>query len=152
MKRSEQMKEINRTLSWREYFVGVANLSAKRSKDPHTQVGAVIVDKDNRIISTGYNGLPRTMNDTSFDWKDREWKHKFVIHAEMNAILNAHGKDLRGATLYCTMIPCQNCAKLIAQSGITKVYYTNFREEFHETILLMECMGLDFQRIYCEED
>jgi len=112
-------------ISWDEYFMGVAMLAARRSKDPSTQVGACIVSQDNIIISTGYNGMPKGCSDDEFPW-DREGaqtKYPFVVHAELNAILNANGRDLRGSKLYVALFPCNECAKAIIQSGIRQIYY-----------------------------
>ena len=114
-------------ISWDEYFMGVALLAAQRSKDPSTQVGACIVDANNRILSTGYNGFPKGCSDDEFPWNRDdtlgETKYPFVVHAELNAILNASGKSLAGATLYVALFPCNECAKAIIQSGITEVVY-----------------------------
>ncbi|MBR3201746.1 MAG: dCMP deaminase family protein [Mogibacterium sp.] len=112
-------------ISWDEYFMGVAILAAKRSKDPNTQVGACIVDKNNVILTTGYNGFPKGCSDDEFPW-DREGeitKYPFVVHAELNAILNASGKDLSGSRIYVALFPCNECAKAIIQSGIKEVIY-----------------------------
>ena len=112
-------------ISWEEYFMGVALLAAQRSKDPNTQVGACIVSEDNIILSTGYNGFPCGCGDDSFPW-DRtgeDTKYPYVVHAELNAILNANGKSLRGARLYVALCPCNECAKAISQSGIREVIY-----------------------------
>ncbi len=112
-------------LSWSEYFMGVALLAAKRSKDPSTQVGACIVDRKNIILSTGYNGFPYGCSDDVFSW-DREGedtKYNYVVHAELNAILNAGGRDLKGARLFVDLFPCNECAKAIIQSGISEVVY-----------------------------
>jgi len=127
------MKEINKYrkdyLTWDEYFMGIAKLSSMRSKDPSTQVGACIVSDDNRILSIGYNGAPNGFEDKYFPW-DREGenlntKYPFVCHAEMNAILNFRGskKDLENAKIYVDLFPCNECAKLIIQSGIKEVIY-----------------------------
>ena len=112
-------------ISWDEYFMGIALLAAKRSKDPSTQVGACIVDKANVILATGYNGFPKGCSDDEFPW-DREGeitKYPYVVHAELNAILNAQGKDLRNARIYVALFPCNECAKAIIQSGISEVVY-----------------------------
>lgn len=116
-------------LSWEEYFMGIAKLSAMRSKDPSTQVGACIVSDDNRILSIGYNGCPNGFPDNEFPW-DREGeplntKYLYVCHAEMNAILNYRGnrKELENATVYVDLFPCNECAKLIIQAGIKEVIY-----------------------------
>ncbi|MBQ8057573.1 MAG: dCMP deaminase family protein [Ruminococcus sp.] len=115
----------NDYISWDEYFMGVALLAAKRSKDPNTQVGACIVDENNIIISTGYNGFPYGCSDDTFPWErdGDDTKYKYVVHAELNAILNANGKSLKGATLYVDLFPCNECAKAIIQSGIKEVVY-----------------------------
>ena len=123
------MKKRNNYLTWDEYFMSIAKLSSMRSKDPNTQVGACIVAADNRILSIGYNGAPNGYSDDNFPW-DREGtpletKYLFVCHAEMNAILNYRGsrKDLEGAKIYVDLFPCNECAKLIIQSGIKEVLY-----------------------------
>ena len=114
-------------ISWDEYFMGVALLAAERSKDPSTQVGACIVDESKRILSTGYNGFPQGCSDDEFPWnRDEalgETKYQYVVHAELNAILNASGKSLAGSTLYVGLFPCNECAKAIIQSGIKEVIY-----------------------------
>ena len=112
-------------LSWDEYFMGVAMLAAGRSKDPNTQVGACIVSPENIIISTGYNGMPKGCSDDTFPWArtGEETKYPFVVHAELNAILNANGRDLRGSRLYVALFPCNECAKAIIQSGVREVLY-----------------------------
>lgn len=114
-------------ISWDEYFMGVALLSAKRSKDPSTQVGACVVNKDNRIIGIGYNGFPTGCRDEDFPWGKTDedklnTKYPYVVHAEPNAILNCTS-SLKDSTLYVTLFPCNECAKLIIQSGIRKVIY-----------------------------
>ena len=114
-------------INWDEYFMGVALLAAMRSKDPSTQVGACIVDGDNRILSTGYNGFPYGCSDDEFPWartgERNDTKYPFVVHAELNAILNARGKNLSGAKIYVDLFPCNECAKAIIQSGIKEVIY-----------------------------
>lgn len=116
-------------LSWDEYFMSVAMLSAMRSKDPNTQVGACIVSKDNRILSCGYNGAPNGFDDDSFPWKREgnplNTKYMYVCHAELNAILNYRGigSNLEGAKIYVDLFPCNECAKAIIQSGIKTVIY-----------------------------
>ena len=114
-------------ISWDEYFMGVAMLAARRSKDPSTQVGACIVDEDNRILSTGYNGFPQGCSDDEYPWAregdTNDTKYPFVVHAELNAILNNRGKNLVGARIYVALFPCNECAKAIIQSGIREVIY-----------------------------
>ena len=116
-------------ITWDQYFMGIALLSAERSKDNNTQVGACIVDKNNKILSVGYNGMPTGCNDDEMPW-DREGeflntKYAFVCHAELNAILNYNGGSLDGATLYVTLFPCNECAKAIIQKGIKEVVYVS---------------------------
>ena len=117
-------------ISWDEYFMGLAILSSFRSKDPSRKVGACIVDpKTNTVLSLGYNGFPRGCSDSDFPWgKDakleKDTKYPYVVHAELNAILNAH-KDLRGSHLYTTLEPCKECVKAIIQAGIVKIIYLN---------------------------
>ena len=122
-------------ISWDEYFMGVALLAAGRSKDPSTQVGACIVDEENRILSTGYNGCPQGCSDDDFPWnRDEakgETKYPFVVHAELNAILNASGKKLAGSRVYVALFPCNECAKAIIQSGIREVIYLS--DKYHDT-------------------
>lgn len=113
-------------ISWDEYFMGIALLSAQRSKDSNTQVGACIVDENKRIVSLGYNGMPTGCDDDSMPW-DREGdalntKYMYVCHAELNAILNSK-MSVRGTTLYVTLFPCNECAKAIIQSGIKEIVY-----------------------------
>ena len=114
-------------LSWDEYFMGIAVLSAKRSKDPSTQVGACIVNKDNRIISVGYNGMPRCCSDDEFPWDKNDnpldSKYLYVCHAELNAILNCDRGNVRDCICYTTLFPCNECAKAIIQSGMSEVVY-----------------------------
>ena len=113
-------------ISWDTYFMGVALLSAKRSKDPRTQVGALIANDEHKILSIGYNGFPRGISDDDFSWeKEGDYlntKYPYVVHAEVNAILNSN-VSLKGSTLYVTLFPCNECAKVILQSGIKEVVY-----------------------------
>ena len=122
-------KQRSNNISWDEFFMGIAKLAAMRSKDPNTQVGACIVGSDNRILSIGYNGTPNGIEDDNFPW-DREGdplqtKYLYVCHGEMNAILNYRGsrKELENAKIYVDLFPCNECAKLIIQSGIKEVIY-----------------------------
>ena len=116
-------------ISWDEYFMAIAKLSSMRSKDPSTQVGACIVGHDNRILSIGYNGAPNGFDDKNFPWAREgsmmDTKYAYVCHGEMNAILNYRGsrKDLEGAKLYVDLFQCNECAKLIIQSGIKEIIY-----------------------------
>lgn len=117
-------------LSWDETFMLSAVVTSARSKDPSSQVGACIVGADNRILSLGYNGSPNSWDDNEFPWQRENenynyTKYPYVIHAEMNALLNYKGdnKDLNGATVYVTLFPCSNCAKFLAQAGVKKIVY-----------------------------
>ena len=123
-------KKRENVLDWDSTFMGIAKLIAMRNKDPNTQVGAVIVGKDKRILSLGYNGLPAGMSDDEDVWnRDGEdelrLKYTYVCHAEENAILNYRGDftALSNSTIYVSLFPCNNCAKMIAQSGIKEVVY-----------------------------
>ena len=113
-------------ISWDEYFMGLAHLSALRSKDPNTQVGCCIVDNDNKVVSIGYNGMPRGCKDEDMPWARegdfKKTKYAYVVHAELNAILNSP-RSLKGCTLYVYLFPCNECAKAIIQAGIKKVIY-----------------------------
>lgn len=115
-------------ISWDEYFMGVASLSALRSKDPNTQVGACIVSPNNKILSMGYNGLPVGCSDDEFPWNREsedpyDNKYFYTTHSELNAILNYRGGSLEGAKIYVTLFPCNECAKAIIQCGIKAVIY-----------------------------
>ncbi len=117
-------------ISWDEYFMGVAMLSAMRSKDPNTQVGACIVSPDNKILSMGYNGFPIGCSDDEFPWAREsedpyDNKYFYSAHSELNAILNYRGGSLDGAKLYVTLFPCNECAKAIIQSGIKSLIYAD---------------------------
>lgn len=113
-------------INWDQYFMGLAHLSALRSKDPNTQVGACIVDEDNKVVSIGYNGMPRGCKDENMPW-EREGdflhtKYAYVVHAELNAILNSP-RSVKNCTLYVSLFPCNECAKAIIQAGIKKIIY-----------------------------
>lgn len=145
-------------ISWDEYFMGVALLAANRSKDPNTQVGACIVDEDNVIISTGYNGFPLGCSDDEFPW-NREGeitKYPFVVHAELNAILNANGKSMRGSKIYVALFPCNECAKAIIQAGIKEVVYLS--DKYADTDgtkaskMMLNAAGIKLTRLETERD
>ena len=114
-------------INWDEYFMGMALLSANRSKDPNTKVGACIVDPDHKVVSNGYNGMPAGIDETKISWNKGEGldsKYLYVCHAEFNAILNTRdGAALKGCTLYVTLFPCNECTKAIIQTGIKEVVY-----------------------------
>ncbi len=123
-------------ISWDEYFMGVAKLSALRSKDPNTQVGACIVSEDNKILSMGYNGLPIGCSDDEFPWAREgaplENKYMFTAHSELNAILNYRGGSLDNAKMYVTLFPCNECAKAIIQAGIKTIVYDS--DKYADTV------------------
>lgn len=128
-------------MSWDVYFMAIAKLSAMRSKDSSTQVGACIVGSDNRILSIGYNGAPNGWEDDNFPWaregEPLEIKYPYVVHAERNAILNYRGsrKDMEGAKIYVDLFPCNECAKEIIQSGIKEVIYLSDKYAETEAII-----------------
>lgn len=155
------MEKINKQrkeyLNWDQYFMGVAKLSALRSKDPSTQVGACIVGDDNRILSIGYNGTPNGFDDENFPW-DREGmpldtKYLYVCHAEMNAIINYRGsrKELENAKIYVDLFPCNECAKIIIQSGIKEVIYLSdkyaTKDSFIASKRLFDNCGVKYRQI-----
>lgn len=121
-------------ISWDQYFMGVALLSSKRSKDPNTQVGACIINTDKRIIGIGYNGFPSALSDDEFPWEKEgnfsNTKYPYVVHAEMNAILNAT-QGLKNASIYVTLFPCHECAKMLIQSGIKEIVY--YGQKYEQT-------------------
>lgn len=133
------MAKRDNYISWDEYFMGVAILASQRSKDPSTQVGACIVNDDNKIMSVGYNGFPRGCSDDEFPWDrsaecESETKYPYVCHAELNAILNAGGNSLKGCRIYVVLFPCNECAKAIIQSGIKEVIYIS--DKYKDTELV----------------
>ena len=140
-------------INWDEYFMGIAMLAARRSKDPNTQVGACIVTQDNIIISTGYNGMPKGCSDDEFPWgrEGAETKYPYVVHAELNAILNANGRDLRGSRLYVALFPCNECAKAIIQSGVKEVLYLSDKYADSPSTLaskrMLTAAGVNFRQL-----
>ena len=140
-------------ISWDEYFMGIALLAAMRSKDPNTQVGACIVSPENVILSTGYNGLPNGCSDDEFPWEREgaQTKYPYVVHAELNAILNAGGRLLRGARLYVALFPCNECAKAIIQSGIREILYLSDKYDGTEinraAKRMLDSAGIRYRRL-----
>lgn len=142
-------------ISWDEYFMGVALLSAKRSKDPGTQVGACIVNEKNKIVGAGYNGLPAGCDDDEFPWDKRgeflQTKYPYVCHAELNAILNNIGMDLHGCRIYTALFPCNECAKAIIQAGITEVIYLSDKYAGNETSVaskrMLDTAGVQYRKV-----
>jgi len=127
----------NNVLSWESYFMGIAHLSALRSKDPNTQVGAVIVDEDKKVVSIGYNGFPKGCDDDTYPWTSEgstlESKYAYVVHAELNAILNSP-RPVKGCTIYVSLFPCHECAKAIIQSGIKCIVYESDKYAESESV------------------
>lgn len=123
----DKTKKREDYISWDEYFMSVAILSSLRSKDPNTQVGACIVNDENRIVGIGYNGFPAGCSDDELPWgREGEYldsKYPYVCHAELNAILNSNFGRMTDCRMYVNMFPCNECAKLIIQAGIRKVIY-----------------------------
>ncbi|XP_067664124.1 deoxycytidylate deaminase-like isoform X2 [Haliotis asinina] len=122
-------------LEWPEYFMAIAFLSAQRSKDPRTQVGACIVNKEKKIVGIGYNGMPNGCSDDRMPWgRDAEnvlqTKHLYVCHAELNAVLNKNSADVKDCTIYVALFPCNECAKVVIQSGIKEVVY--YSDKYHD--------------------
>ena len=145
------MAKRDNYINWDEYFMGVAILASQRSKDPNTQVGACIVNDDNKIMSVGYNGFPRGCSDDEFPWereggKESETKYPYVCHAELNAILNAGGNDLKGCRIYVALFPCNECAKAIIQCGIKEVIYISDKysdtDLVHASKRMLQCAGV----------
>lgn len=149
-------------INWDTYFMGIAKLSAMRSKDPNTQVGACIVSHDNRILSTGYNGTPNGIHDDDFKWSREgnslETKYFFVCHAEMNAILNFRGykREFENAKIYVDLFPCNECAKLIIQSGIKEVIYLCDKYANTESVIASKMMfdnaGVKYRQLKCDTE
>lgn len=134
--------------TWKQTFIAVAKELAKRSKDPHTKVGAVLV-KDNCILATGYNGEPRNFT-YEFDWATEE-KYDYVIHAEMNVIANAvyngAGNSVKGSEIYLTLSPCHKCMLMLVQFGVSKVYYIDEYKDFALSKKIAEHSGIVLEKI-----
>ncbi len=143
-------------ISWDEYFMGVALLSSFRSKDPHTKVGACIVNTKKRIVGIGYNGFPYGCSDEDYPWENNkenkflDTKYPYVVHAEANAILNST-ESLDNATLYVSLFPCNECAKLIIQSGIKHIVYMDDKYKGQDSFVasrkMFDSAGVDYRMI-----
>jgi len=151
----EIIKKRKDYISWETYFMEIALLSAKRSKDPNTQVGACIVNEKNKILSIGYNGLPHNMSDDDFNWSRTnsflDSKYPYICHAEMNAILNSNQLfTLQDSILYTTLFPCNECTKLIVQTGIKKVIYLEDKypnkDSFIASRKMLKKCNIDFKQ------
>lgn len=141
-------------ISWDDYFMGIAILSAHRSKDPSSQVGACLVSPDNKIVGIGYNGFPLGCSDDELPWEREadspyDTKYPYVCHAELNAVLNANTSCLVGCRLYVTLFPCNECSKLIIQSGVRKIIYLS--DKYHDTISsqaarrMLDMVGVEYE-------
>lgn len=147
-------------ISWDEYFMGVAALSARRSKDPNTQVGACIVSEGKKIMSVGYNGFPMGCDDDVFPWErtgdELYTKYPYVCHAELNAILNSRGSNLEGCRIYVTLFPCNECAKAIIQSGIKEVIYLSDKYASQVSTLaskkMFDAAGVKLRQLFPEKE
>ncbi len=147
-------------ISWDEYFMGVALLSARRSKDPNTQVGACIVNEKNKIVGAGYNGLPIGCSDDDFPWEKEgdflQTKYPYICHAELNAILNNIGMDLKGCKIYTALFPCNECTKAIIQAGIGEVIYLSDKYEgsdvFKASKFMLDKAGVTYRRVKAKVD
>jgi dCMP deaminase len=142
-------------ISWDQYFMGIAMMSAQRSKDNSTQVGACIVNSQNRIVSVGYNGMPNGCCDDDMPWERSaenplDTKYPFVCHAELNAILNSQTRDLAGCTLYVTLFPCNECAKAVIQSGIKKIVYLDNKyaetDSVKASVIMLQKCCIEFEQ------
>jgi dCMP deaminase len=161
MSADQQAKGSNMTakredyISWQDYFMGIAILSAQRSKDPRSQVGACIVTPENKIVGIGYNGFPIGCSDDVLPWAREavelcDTKYPYVCHAELNAIMNKNAVDIRGCRIYTTLFPCNECTKLIIQSGIVQVIYLS--DKYRDTPScraarrMMDMVGLVYEQ------
>ena len=149
------LKKRQDYISWDEYFMGVALLSAKRSKDPSTQVGACIVNNKNKIVGAGYNGLPMGCDDDEFPWEKQgeflDTKYPYICHAELNAILNNIGMDLKDCKIYTALFPCNECTKAIIQSGIREVIYLSDKYKgsdiFKASKIMLDKTGVTYRKV-----
>lgn len=154
------MKRSN-YLDWDTYFMSLAFLTAQRSKDPKTQVGACIVNPENKIVGVGYNGMPIGCSDDALPWgregdSESETKYPYVCHAEMNAVLNKNSADVKGCTMYVSLFPCNECTKIIIQSGIKKIVYFSKKKSdspsHKAAVRMLELAGISFRQFIPKED
>ena len=148
-------------LSWDDYFMIQAITAAFKSKDPSTKVGCVLVDKDNRQISMGYNGFVSGIDESQLPWsKDPKdgligQKYGYIVHAEANAILHS-SRSLEGMRCYTTLFPCNECAKLIASKKISQVIYLSDKKQNHEQTIvakrIFDLMNIDYRKITLKEE
>jgi len=152
--------DSNDYISKNEFFMMSAILASKRSKDPSTKVGAIVVNNDNdRIIGSGYNGFPNGIKDSDLPWtkdssKFEETKYAYVVHAEANCLVNANSNNLQGHTMYVTLFPCSSCTKLIIQKGIKKIVFLklpNLKNKEKESDFIASTRMLDLAKIVKEK-
>jgi dCMP deaminase len=142
-------------LLWDEYFIGIAMLAGLRSKDPSSQVGAVIVNNEHKVVGTGYNGFVAGVDESHFPWeREGKWldtKYPYVVHAEANAILNSTTSDLSNCSIYVTLFPCNECAKQIAQKGIKEIVYLEDKYPEAENRIasqrILDAVGVQVRRV-----
>lgn len=139
----------NPRISWKKYFTKISEIVAMRSPDIHKQVGAVIVNSKNRVLSTGYNGLPREVEESVVDWENREAVRELIIHAECNAILFLRKEDTydEELTLYCSLSPCPECVKLIKTAGISKVFFIQKYRKYEESKRICDIFGIHIEQV-----
>lgn len=152
-------KNRKKYISWDECFMRIAYVISDRSKDPSTQTGAVVVDSNNIVIGLGYNGLPRGIDNKKFPWNRKgkflETKYAYVCHAEENAIYNSN-KDTNNCKIYCTLFPCNECAKTIIQNRISEIIYES--DKYHDTDVarasrkLLKAAGIKTRKYICDQD
>ncbi|TAN33399.1 cytidine deaminase [Patescibacteria group bacterium] len=144
-------------ISWDECFMRMAHVIAERSKDPSTQAGAVVVDKNNVVVGMGYNGFPRGIASDKLPWEREggflDTKYAYVCHAEENAVYNANN-DTRGCKTYCTLFPCNECAKTMIQNGIIEVIFESDKyhdvDAFAAARRLFDAAGIKYRQYVCE--
>ena len=146
-------------IEWGEYFMAVAMLSSRRSKDPSTQVGACIVNNEKRIVGIGYNGMPMGCSDDELPWgkSNEDWlqtKYPYVCHAELNAIMNKNSAEVKNCTMYTVLFPCNECAKLIIQAGIRKIVFLSdknaHKKEYEASRKMLEMAGISCEMFKTE--
>jgi dCMP deaminase len=136
-------------ISWKKYFTKVSEIVALRSPDLHKQVGAVVVNSKNRVLSTGYNGLPRDVDESLVNWDDREAVRELIIHAECNAILFLRKEDMNEdeLTLYCSLSPCPECVKLVKTAGISKIFFIEKYRKYEESKRICDIFGIHIEQV-----
>ncbi|MBN1517898.1 dCMP deaminase family protein [Candidatus Sumerlaeota bacterium] len=154
------VKKRDDYISWNDYFMGVAILAAHRSKDPHSQVGCCVVSRDKKILGVGYNGFPIGCSDEELPWGREgaflETKYPYVCHAELNAVMNSNFADLRGAIVYVTLFPCNECTKLLIQKGVGRIVYLS--DKYHDSDSsvasrrMLDMAGVEYEAFQADRD